>query len=136
MEADARLDARVQARDEGGAYQLLQLITGRRLRRQWTVDEKARIIAESAAPDANVSEVARRHGVSRGLLNVWRRDARDRQDVLAPATAFVPVRVDPEPEVASAGMIEVELTGGRVRLSGGVDPALAMAVIAAVRERA
>jgi Transposase len=39
-------------------------------------EEKARILAESAAPGVNVSEVARRNGVSRGLLTVWRRKAR------------------------------------------------------------
>ena len=36
---------------------------------------------------------------------------------------------------ASVGTIEVELPGGHVRLNGAVDPALARAVIAAVRAR-
>ncbi|MGO8739829.1 transposase [Rhodoblastus sp.] len=37
---------------------------------QW---KKARIVAESADPDVNISEVARRNGVNRGLLTMWRR---------------------------------------------------------------
>ena len=41
-----------------------------------TSSEKARILAESAEPEVNISEVARRNGVSRGLLNVWRRKSR------------------------------------------------------------
>ena len=36
-------------------------------------EEKARIVAESFEEGANISEVARRNGVSRGLLTVWRR---------------------------------------------------------------
>ena len=48
-----------------------RVITGRRRRRDWSDAEKARILAESADPEVNISEVARRNGVSRGLLNVW-----------------------------------------------------------------
>ncbi|WP_428991009.1 transposase [Methylocapsa aurea] len=35
------------------------------------------MVAESADPAAIISEVARRNGVSRGLLTVWRRRARE-----------------------------------------------------------
>ena len=65
-----------QARHDAGSYQRVELITGRRRRRDWSDEEKARILAESTAPGVNVSEVARRNGVSRGLLTVWRRKAR------------------------------------------------------------
>ena len=37
-------------------------------------EEKARIVAESLEADANISDVARRHGVARGLLTRWRRE--------------------------------------------------------------
>jgi len=56
-----------------GAYRRVELITGQRRRRRWTAQEKARIVAESFEEGANISEVARRHGVVRGLLTVWRR---------------------------------------------------------------
>jgi transposase len=63
----------LDARQEGDSYRRVEVITGRRRRRRWTAEEKARIIAESFETDANISEVARRHGVARGLLTAWRR---------------------------------------------------------------
>ena len=65
-----------QSRHDANSYQRVEVITGRRRRRDWSDAEKARILAESAEPEVNISEVARRNGVSRGLLNVWRRKAR------------------------------------------------------------
>jgi transposase-like protein len=58
------LDARNDAGNEGGAYQRVEVITGRQRRRRWTAEEKARIVAESLEADANISDVARRHGVA------------------------------------------------------------------------
>ncbi|MDT8854383.1 transposase [Paracoccaceae bacterium Fryx2] len=51
----------------------MEVITGKRRRRNWTAEEKARIVSESAEPGASISDVARRWGVNRGLLTVWRR---------------------------------------------------------------
>jgi transposase len=65
-----------EVRHEGERYRRTELVTGARRRRTWSADEKARIVAESAAAGANISEVARRNGVSRGSLTVWRRQAR------------------------------------------------------------
>jgi transposase len=59
-----------QARHDADSYRRVELITGRRRRRDWSDAEKARILAASADPEVNISEVARRNGVSRGLLNV------------------------------------------------------------------
>jgi len=83
-----------QARHEGDSYQRVEVITGTRRRRSWSESEKARVIAESAAPEANVSDVARRNGVSRGLLTVWRRQARSELRREIGAGAFAEVRVD------------------------------------------
>ena len=76
-----------QDRDQDATYQRVEVITGARRRRDWSVAEKARIVAESFIPDANVSEVARRNGVSRNLLSVWRREARK---AVAPVTRRLP----------------------------------------------
>lgn len=76
---DDRLDAWLGDRDEARPYQRVEVITGRRQRRQWTADEKAEIVAASAQPGASISDVARRYGVNRGLLTVWRRDAEPRR---------------------------------------------------------
>src|SRR5260370_16794395 len=45
-------------------------------RRRWSDEVKGRIVAESYAPGAVVSEVARRHGISPQHLFVWRKAAR------------------------------------------------------------
>src|SRR5260221_336141 len=56
----------------------IELITGTGRRRRWSDDDKARIVVESLRPGANVSEVARRHGLSPQQLFGWRREARAR----------------------------------------------------------
>ena len=54
----------------------LELITGSKRRRARSAREKAAIVAETFAPGANVPEIARRHGLNRGLLFTWRRQGR------------------------------------------------------------
>ncbi len=79
-----------------------------------------------------MAAVARRHGVSIGLLHYWRRCARD--GVGAGQVEFVPVVTRTEPTVGDAtGLIELELAGARIRLSGPVDAASLRAVLTAVR---
>ncbi len=53
-----------------------EVITGAGRRRGWTVEQKARIIADSYGSRATVSAVARRHGLTPQQLFGWRRDAR------------------------------------------------------------
>jgi transposase len=54
----------------------IELITGGGRRRRWSTDEKARILVESLKPGANISEVARRNGLSPQQLFGWRREVR------------------------------------------------------------
>src|SRR5262245_66509126 len=54
----------------------IELITGTGRRRQWSSDDKARIVVESSKPGASVSDVARRHGLSPQKLFGWRGQAR------------------------------------------------------------
>jgi transposase len=89
--ADAMHEAMLDARQEGGSYRRIEVITGQRRRRQWTAEEKARIVAESFEEGASISEVARRHGVVRGLLTVWRHKFATAAGPQAPG--FVPVRI-------------------------------------------
>ena len=91
--ANAMDDVRHDARHEADTYRRMELITGTRRRRSWTEQEKARIVAESAEAGANISEVARRHGVARGVLSVWRRQA---GVVSAAVPCFVPIEVTGE----------------------------------------
>ena len=131
-----------QSRHDADSYQRVEVITGRRRRRDWSDAEKARILAESAEPEVNISEVARRNGVSRGLLNVWRRKAR-----LASSERplFVQLRLDDavearaeaieQPRVVArpAERIEVTIAGAKVSVPVGVDAATLERVLAAVR---
>ena len=97
-------------------------------RRVWSSDEKASIIAETEAPDATVSMVARRHNMHASLLFRWRRDAaeRDRLSSMLAQPTFVPLALPPpeaRPVTAQpCGTIEIELAGGhRVRADASVD---------------
>ncbi|WP_349956556.1 transposase [Rhizobium sp. ZPR3] len=146
--ADAMLEVMDEARHEG-KYRRIEVITGRRQRRNWTDEEKARILVESAEPDVNISAVARRWGVNRGLLNVWRREAGLTSQRTAKAGAqqamFVPVtlvgdQTSPQnspSDVAhfAAGRIEIEIAGARMTVIGSVAPELAQAMVAALRGR-
>jgi transposase len=137
----------LQARNEGGAYRRVELITGRRRRQNWSTAEKARIVAESVDPDANISEVARRNGVSRGLLTVWRRQAREAGGTLDGEALFAAVRltsdedrretagVETESAAAPAvsGSIEIAIGDATIRVPMGADGATVDAVIRALR---
>ncbi|WP_082012704.1 transposase [Belnapia sp. F-4-1] len=46
----------------------MEIITGVERRRPWRAEERLRILAELNQPEVKLSEVARRHDVSRGLL--------------------------------------------------------------------
>jgi transposase len=148
MEDGVRLHPRLEAMDEGRPYRRVEVITGRRQRRSYTAEEKARIVAESAAPGVNISEVARRNGVNRGLLTVWRREAGVIPEAAPVETPlFVPVTMveeatpappedrRPAPREVPPSRIEMDLRNGRLVFHGGVDPGLAAAVIAAARGR-
>ncbi|KSV62466.1 hypothetical protein N185_08620 [Sinorhizobium sp. GW3] len=137
-----------EAIDEGrheGVYRRIEVITGRRQRQNWTDEEKARILAESAEPDVNISAVARRWGVNRGLLNVWRREAglssRRSARTCAQQALFVPVtvgeRTPPQSESSdiTSGRVEIEIAGARLTVFGSVAPELAQAIVAALRGR-
>jgi len=151
--ADAMHEAMLDARQEGGSYRRIEVITGQRRRRQWTAGEKARIVAESFEEGANISEVARRHGVVRGLLTVWRRKFATPADFQTPG--FVPVRIASESGPATAdepdrlvsarkvlvaspqgklsGVIEIEVGGARIRVEPGVELATLSTVLSALR---
>jgi transposase len=110
--------------------------TARRRRRVWTEDEKRRIVAETLAPGASVSVVARRHDLNTNTVFTWRRQAGLRPYATGEAVTFVPATIATEPAStetpasASVGRNEIVLAGGdRVIVSADVDAAsLARAV--------
>jgi transposase len=121
----------------------IEVITGGGGRRRWTVDEKARIVAETLDPGAVVSVIARRHGLSPQQLFAWRREARKRTarwaDLLP---GFVPAVVDlPEPlteeksrRSMAAAAIELEIAGVTVRVGHGARTSTLAAVIRALKK--
>jgi transposase len=113
-------------------------VVGKRRRRQWSEDEKRRIVAETAEPGVSVSTVARRHDVNANMVFTWRREFGAGRSVAAiPATTFVPAVVGTSPIVAAspalislAGRIEIALAGGsRVIVGADVDEAALARVI-------
>lgn len=128
----------------------LEVITGTGRRRRFSEDDKVRIIAETLAPDAVVSEIARRHGLTPQQLFTWRRQARqtaastyDRKP-----SRFVPAVVDqsvPARRVRrrtrgrrgsepGSGIIEVEIGGVTIRVGRGAEPKTVAAVLRALKD--
>src|SRR6202020_1163992 len=111
----------------------IELITGRERRRRWTAEQKREIAAESLRPGISPVMVARRYGISSGLLYTWR------QQLLCGALGVVAdtkprfVRVDvvagpsqleattpADPELGPSATPTAELDGGiEIMLSGG-----------------
>ena len=117
-------------------------------RRRWSEDEKLRIVMESLVEPGNVSATARRHGISRSLLTVWRRAHKVERVAPEPVPAFVPAVLVPEPapeakaaprrsrpRQAVQGRMVIEVgRGRRVVVDGAVD-AEALARVLAVLDR-
>jgi transposase len=133
--------------DAKGGFRRVEILTGPARRRRWSVDQKARIVAETLEPGARVSEVARRWQVCSQQVFGWRRAARG--DVTtAPATmtgaiasGFVPIVTEDVPVTAvphtPAPVIEVRLAGAVVRIASDVDDTAQLtAVLRAIRASA
>jgi transposase len=133
----------------------VELINGIGGRRRWSTDDMARIVEETLAPGAVVSEVARRYGLSPQQVFGWRRQARRplvmNSEEEAAATLFVPALVEtsaaapvsgdrvgkpPRRRGRSSGMIELELDGVTVRVGRGAEAKTIAAVISALKSSA
>jgi len=125
--------------DSSGARGRVDIRTGVGRRRRWSEEDKGRIVAESFAAGAVVSEVARRHDLMPQHLFAWRKAAREGRLVL-PAeegSPFVPVVVERQ-AVARSGKsggaaVTIELGGAVVRAEAGVDAAWLTQVLRAVK---
>jgi transposase len=120
----------------------LEVLTSVGGRRRWSSDDKARIVEETLAPGATVSEVARRHDIRPQQLFGWRREMRIVDP--EPAVSFVPAlveaadpeRVDrarPRPARTGPGDIELEFEGVVVRVRRGAEAKTVAAVIKALK---
>ena len=150
-----------EADDTGVTVRRLELITGTGRRRRWSTDEKARILVESLRPGANISEVARRNGLSPQQLFGWRREVREPEPApspvrkrgrpkkvrgapadtatphFAPIVIAAPAASPPSggspPDRSPPCTIEITIGDAVVRVRGQVDIALLAAVLRAVR---
>jgi transposase len=123
-------------------------------RRRWTIEEKVAILDEASQPRASITAVADRHGISRNLIYLWRRQAREGSmpgvTVSNGAQSpFVAVRVADSADKAPAqntpqrlpalvgrrrsGLIEIALSNGRVvKVEESIDPATLSRIVAAL----
>ena len=108
----------------------IDIRTGVGRRRRWSDEAKGRIVAESFAPGAVVSEVARRHDMSPQHLFAWRKAARAGLLTLPSDAAleFVPVVAEAPclgalPVMAASGSAAavIEIGGAIIRAVPGVD---------------
>lgn len=104
----------------GDRPQRMDVIPAGRERRSWTAEAKARIIAESMEPRANVADIARRNDMLPQQLYAWRRETRERMEAGA-GTAFVPAVVEPPPKrQGECGEIRIDLCGMTIRVPESV----------------
>ena len=107
--------------------------------RRWTVEQKQAIAAQSLAPGASPTNVARLHGISTGQLYTWRKALKAAQPGAA-FGRFARVEVAPQPvappEVPARppGLIKIALSDGTtVRVNAGIDPRALRRMLAALR---
>jgi transposase len=113
----------------------MTLITGPERRRRWSEDEQRQILAAAFAPDANVRDVSRQYDVATSLIYKWRREAMASGHVPG-FNEMVVVPVEPATALAPVAMVEIEVgEKGLVRLPTTTPPALASAIVKALRAR-
>src|SRR6516162_8513510 len=135
--------------------QRIEVIMRGERRRRWSVEQKREIAAESLEPGISPITVARRYGISSGLLYTWRRHLLEGSLGTAsrPVAKFARVEVmampaDPAPAAQPAahpalgpmnhrdGLIEIALPGGvSVRVDAQVDSGALRRVLAALARR-
>jgi transposase len=108
-----------------------EVLPGVTKRRDWSAEEKLRILAQSTAPGSSPTLTCRMHGISSGQLYTWRKQFRS-----GALTGFMPVSIAPITPVFSApaapvevaseprvpGLVEVELPSGiKLRIMGDVE---------------
>jgi transposase len=117
----------------------MDLIPRGERRRRWTTEQKQTIAAQSLAPGASPTNVARLYGISTGQLYTWRHALKAAQPGAA-IGRFARVEVAPRPvappdvPTRPLGLIEIALPDGTtVRVDVGIDSHTLRRVLAALR---
>jgi transposase len=126
----------------------VEVITGTGRRRRFSRDDKTRIVEETLAEGAIISEVARRHGLTPQQLFTWRREAQRAAAEISEReiAQFVPAIVEqpstPQRHARTPrsrrradgfGDIEVEIADITVRVGRGADARMIAAVLRALK---
>jgi transposase len=117
-----------------------EILTGVERRRRWSQEDKRRILSEVGVEGASVSDVARRHDVTRQHLYQWRRELRRKPLTAVEHSTLVPVAVSDNLAAVAAisatgrdadhQRIEIILGNGRIlRASTGLSDAVLMRLI-------
>jgi transposase len=103
-------------------------------RRDWSDEEKVRIVEESLQGFRQGSVTARRYGLSRSLLTRWRREYRSGLLNVSATTGFVPLSISPPsasfemaspPRPEDDRTIEIGLPNGRrLTIPASLDPTI------------
>jgi transposase len=117
-----------------GSFRRVEVITGVGRRRRWTVEEKARIVAESLDPATTSSAVARRYGLHASQLFIWRQQIAASMAPKAPE--FVPVVLADDRTIPAeaTGRMEIALGPAVVRVGADVDAVALRRVLDVVRD--
>lgn len=128
----------------GGSFRVRVNRTGRRT---YSREYKLEVVEECTVPGASVAAVALSHRINANLVRRWIVRHRKGQLVRVPqgGTTLLPValsapsaRADgaaPGARLAGAGVIEIELEVGRVRVRGAVDTASLRTVLEVLAKR-
>jgi transposase len=127
------------------SFSRVEVITGVGRRRQWSHEQKVRIVAETYLPQMTVSSVARRHAINTNQLFQWRRElgANWTHCDIRPEPRFVPLVADSRPDTdmdvakhSSGSKPAIEVVAGRlsIRVPNGVDEATLRQVLGVVRD--
>ena len=149
-ESDPAEDARTIGR-KGARMRQVEVITRGDRRRVWTLEQKREIVAESLGSTLTPAEVARKHGISSGLLYSWRQKLLNGQMThlrqSPPSFAEVEIaptqsdRADPQPSSSDVlsrppGLIEILLPKNvTLRVDAQVDGPALRRVLAALTGR-
>lgn len=122
--------------------------TPMRKRRNYSDEDKWRLIEEATRQNATISGVARKYGISTDLMFRWRKELgmgpvhrivpvtiTDTPDGLADLAALTNLTKQPAPVIIDRATpaIEIELTGGRrLRFERGTDPETIQRLVAAL----
>ena len=138
--------ARTSPRTSGRTPRV-ELITCGEPRRRWSLEQKQAIAAESLLPGASPIAVARRHGISSGLLYTRRRALLAAQPALTrfarvevAAASEAPrsnqdMRLPPPPgPAAPSPQVEIVLSNGTtVRVDAGIEPRVLRRIVSVLR---